>query len=46
MTLFKLGKLAELTGVYKKKDPLNKQNYRPVSVLSHASNIFEKIVYE
>ena len=46
MTLFKLGKLAELTGVYKKKDPLSKQNYRPVSVLSHASNIFEKIVYE
>ena len=27
-------------------DPLNKENYRPVSVLSHVSKIFEKIVYD
>ena len=27
-------------------DPLNKENYRPASVLSHVSKIFEKIVYE
>ena len=51
MTLFKLGispnelNLAEVTPVYKKKDPLNKENYRTVSVLSHVSKIFEKNVY-
>ena len=39
-------KLAEVTPRHKKKDPLNKENYRPVSVLSHVSNIFAKIVYE
>ena len=32
--------------VYKKKDPHNRENYRPVSVLSHVSKIIEKIVYE
>ena len=37
-------KLAEVTPVFKKKDELNKENYCPVSVLSHASNIFERIV--
>ena len=39
-------KLAEVTPVYRKKDPLNKENYRPVNVMSHVSKIFEKIVYE
>ena len=39
-------KLAEVTLVYKKKDPLSKENYRPVIVLSHVSKVFEKIVYE
>ena len=29
-----------------KKDPLKKENYRPVSVLSYVSKIFEKVVYE
>ena len=52
MPLFKLAifsnelKLAEVTPVYKKKDPHNKENYCPVSVLSHVSKIIEKIVYE
>ena len=32
--------------VCEKKDPLNKENYHPVSVLSHVSKNFEKIVYE
>ena len=36
-------KLAEVTPVFKKKDELDKENYRPVSVLSHASKIFERI---
>ena len=39
-------KLAEVMPVYKKRNPLNKENYRPVRVLSHVSKIFEKIIYE
>ena len=39
-------KLAEVTPVYKKKDPLNKENCCPVSLLSYTSKLFEKIVYE
>ena len=35
----------EVTPVFKKEDELNKENYRPVSVLSHASKIFERIVW-
>ena len=38
-------KLAEVTPVFKKKDELNKENYRPVNVLPHASKIFERIVF-
>ena len=37
--------LAEVTPVFKKEDELSKENYRPVSVLSHASKIFERIVF-
>ena len=29
--------------MFKKEDELSKENYRPVSVLSHASKIFERI---
>ena len=35
-------KLAAITPVFKKKDPLNKGNYRPVSALPSNSKIFEK----
>ena len=38
-------KLAEVTPVVKKEDELNKENCRPVSALSHASKIFERIVF-
>ena len=38
-------KLAEVTPVFKKEDELSKENYRPVSVLSYASKIFERIVF-
>ena len=38
-------KLAEVTPVFKKEDALNKENYRQVNVLSHASKIFEIIVF-
>ena len=37
-------KLADITPVFKKKDPLNKENYRPVSVLPDISKIFEKLM--
>ena len=37
-------KLAAITPVFKKKDPLNKTNHSPVSVLSIVSKLFEKIM--
>ena len=37
-------KLADITAVFKKKDPLHKINYRPVSVLPSFSKIFEKLL--
>ena len=37
-------KLADITPVFKKKNPLNKTNYRPVNVLPIASKLFEKIM--
>ena len=38
-------KLAEVSPVFK-KDDLNKENYRPVSILSHMSKVFAKIFYK
>ena len=38
-------KLAEFSPIFKKNDDLDKENYRPVSVLSHVSKVFEKIIY-
>ena len=37
-------KLAHITPVFKKKDPLNKENYRLVSVLPSISKIKEKLM--
>ena len=37
-------KLADITPVFKKKDPLDKTNYRSVSVLPIVSKLFEKII--
>ena len=34
-----------ITPVYKKDDPTEKVNYRPVSVLPLLSKIFEKVIY-
>ena len=37
-------KLADITPVYKKKDPTLVENYRPVSVLPSVSKFFERII--
>ena len=37
-------KLAVISA-FKKDDPLDKENYRPISLLSHTSRIYEKILF-
>ena len=39
-------KAAEITPTFTKEDPLNKENYRPVSVIPTISNIFERILFD
>ena len=39
-------KLADVTSIYKKDDPNKSKNYRPVSVLSVVSKVFEKIMHD
>ena len=39
-------KKAQVLPLYKKKDPLNKENYRPVSVLPTISKIFERSMHD
>ena len=39
-----LMKKAIVSPVYKKKDPFNKENYRPISVLTALSKVFEKTI--
>ena len=38
-------RLAEVSPIFKKKDDLDKENYRPASVLPHVSKVFERIMY-
>ena len=38
-------KLAEVVSVFKKDGPLDKENYHPISLISHTSKIFEKILF-
>ena len=38
-------KAAEVTTIFKKNDDLDKENYRPVSVLPHVSKIIERVMY-
>ena len=37
-------KQSEVIPVYKKLDPLEKENYRPVSLLPHVSKVFGRII--
>ena len=39
-------KQAQVILLYKKLDPLNKKNYRPVSLLPHLSKVYERIMYK
>ena len=39
-------KLSEVIPVYKKLDPLQKENYRHVSLLPHVSEIFWRIIHK
>ena len=39
-------KHSEVIPVYKKLDPLKKENYRPVSLLPDVSKVFERIIYQ
>ena len=39
-------KLSDITPVFKKLDPSDKANYRPVDILPLVSKVFEKIMYD
>jgi len=39
-------KISNITPLYKKKDRLCKENYRPVNILTALSKIFERILYD
>ena len=38
-------KISNFSPIFKKKDGLDKGNYRPVSVLPHVSKVFERIMF-
>ena len=38
-------KIADITPIFKKDDPLDKTNYRPISILPTVSKIFERILF-
>ena len=39
-------KHSEVISVYKKLDSLKKENYRPVGLLPHVSEVLERIIYQ
>ena len=39
-------KHSEVMPLFKKKDPLKKRNYKPVSLLPHSLKVFERIIYK
>ena len=38
-------KIADITPIFKNEDPLDKSNYRPISILPTVSKIFERILF-
>ena len=38
--------MAEVFPIFEKKDILGKENYRPVSILSHMSKVLERLIYK
>ena len=38
-------KMANVTPVFKKEDPLDKSNHRPVSILPLLSKVYERVIY-
>ena len=38
-------KIADITPIFKKEDPLDKSNYRPISILPTVSKIFQRILF-
>ena len=43
-TFPRLMKIAVVSPVYKKNDPFNKDNYRPISVLTVLSKVFKEVI--
>ena len=39
-------KRAQIIPLFKKKDPLNKENYRPVSILPTISKVYERVMHD
>ena len=39
-------KKVEILPVYKREDPLKKENYRPVSLLRYVSKIFARLIFK
>ena len=39
-------KNGDMSSLYKKNDPLNKKNNRPITVLSSTSKILERLLYD
>ena len=38
--------MAEVIPIFKKDDPLEKANYRPISLLPSLSKVYEKLIYQ
>ena len=38
-------KIANITAVHKKNDPIDKESYRPVSILPLLSNVYERAMF-
>ena len=39
-------KMADLIPIFKKNDPFEKANYRPISLLPSMSKVYEKLIYQ